>query len=276
MMKTAVIISLKDLAGVTIKESLIEQGFKKTENTFDGNPVYEMESAKLYTLNEDTVYSENIDKKIEADIMIFATRHQSESGKPVLSFHTPGNWNKAGFGGKERTLCISPARHLKLAMEKLAEYTKDTGYEVSCEQTHHGPYTEIPTMFIEIGSSEEQWKDKDAAGIIAKTIIDLIRIGENAYANNDSAVFFGGGHYNPGANRIMQETGYLIGHVCAKYNFEDLTEDIVKQAFEKQLPKPTLAILDWKGLGQGKQHLLSILENLNIRYIRSKEATRKD
>ncbi len=59
-MKFKVIISKKDIAGQNIKEELIKNGF-----------------LNIYETNEDSIYSDkdkNINK-IEADFLIFATRH---------------------------------------------------------------------------------------------------------------------------------------------------------------------------------------------------------
>ena len=38
-------------------------------------------------------------------------------------------------------------------------------YSVTLEVTHHGPLIEIPCCFIELGSQEKQWNDKEAAKI---------------------------------------------------------------------------------------------------------------
>ncbi|KAL0364431.1 UNVERIFIED_CONTAM: D-aminoacyl-tRNA deacylase [Sesamum angustifolium] len=40
-------------------------------------------------------------------------------------------------------------------------------FEITLEATHHGPETHSPTMFVEIGSTEEYWKRQDAAQAIA-------------------------------------------------------------------------------------------------------------
>ena len=40
-------------------------------------------------------------------------------------------------------------------------------YEVSYEVTHHGPSLDVPAMFVELGSSENQWSDSKAAEAVA-------------------------------------------------------------------------------------------------------------
>ena len=40
-------------------------------------------------------------------------------------------------------------------------------FEVTLETTHHGPLLDTPTLFIEIGSTEEHWGRTDAAEVWA-------------------------------------------------------------------------------------------------------------
>lgn len=278
-MRYAIITSEKDIASMNIRKCLLSMPeiFRETEEEFDSNKVYYYAkgNAKLYTIKCDSVNAEELDKKIVCDMLIFATKHKSDSGRRVLSVHAPGNWNKAMLGGKEKALCIAPAQHLKYAMKKLEEYSKESSYEVSCEQTHHGPYLDVPTMFIEIGSGKEQWEDSETAMMIANTIIDLTMMNPERYDKEKSAVFFGGIHYNAGANKVFLRTGYMVGHICAKYNFDDITCEVVEEAFEKQVPKAKTAIVDWKGMGKNKGKVMDMLEKIKkekgIKIIKLKE-----
>ncbi|MBU0615902.1 MAG: hypothetical protein KJ601_07455, partial [Nanoarchaeota archaeon] len=60
-----------------------------------------------------------------------------------------------------------------------------------------------------------------------------------------------------------------IGHICPKYILPSLTKDMIEQAINKTLPKPSFAVLDWKGLGKDKSRLIEILKELNIEIKRS-------
>lgn len=141
-MKTAIIVSKVDPAGMNIA------GFLEKEN---------LDNAKLYFVEKESIFNENIDKEIEADLFIFATKHQSAKGVHSLSCHSLGNWDKAEAGGKERTLCIAPAVLLKEAFVELSKAGKEMHNEITLEVTHHGPYMEKPCMFIEIGSDKDNW-----------------------------------------------------------------------------------------------------------------------
>ncbi len=244
----AIITSKQDLAGINIAEELKKENLEKF-------------NAKHYEVDEKPVYAEDIDKKIEADLFIFATKHESKSGIPSLSAHSPGNWNKAGLGGKDNELCICPASYLKEALIFL-EKNNTINFDVVQECTHHGPYIEKPCFFIEIGSTEEQWKNKEAAKIITKTILHLL---ENPPKEYETAVGLGGLHTTPNFKKIIINSNIAISHVCPKYNLENLNEDNLKQAIERTVPKASLIILDWKGLKQYKEKVKQLVENYEVK-----------
>lgn len=270
-MNTAIIVSKKDIAGMNIKGKLLELfSFKESEEKYDNNPIFQLDDpkinnaeVKLYTLNKDTVNAEDIDKEIGADIFIFATRHSAKVGVKTLCLHTPGNWGKAELGGKEKKLCNPLPSLLKEGLKILEGYNND--YEKTLEATHHGPYLEKPCMFIEIGSSEEEWRDENAAEIIAKTIIKLVKTKIKEY---QVALGLGGTHYAANFNKVILRTDYSIGHICPKYNLENLDEDTLNEAMRK--PKVEIVLLDWKGMGQNKDRIIKLLKKLDIKYERIK------
>ena len=85
----------------------------------------------------------------------------------------------------------------------------------------------------------------------------------------ESTFVIGGSHYNHIANKAMLNTNLAVGHICAKYNLENLDGGLIKEAMEKIIPKPKFVLLDWKGLGKEKQRILEMLEKNNIEYRRS-------
>ncbi|MBW3022712.1 D-tyrosyl-tRNA(Tyr) deacylase [Candidatus Woesearchaeota archaeon] len=266
-MKIAIVVSEQDPAGINIKEELLRLfQFEMLNEKFEDSIVYEFnKNARLYTTKSDSIFCEDIDKEINADMFIFATKHKSQAGIPSLSVHAPGNWGEAEMGGKNNSLCISPADYIKEALIHLEQYN-ELGYDVVQECTHHGPYLEKPVMFIEIGSSEEQWTNKQAAQIIAKTIIALISTSPIIYR---TAVGIGGLHTTPNFKKIVLRSDIAVGHVCPKYHLQDLTEEMVKKAVEKTEPAAELIILDWKGLGEHKERIVKILEDLKLNFTRT-------
>ncbi|MBL7055259.1 D-tyrosyl-tRNA(Tyr) deacylase [Candidatus Woesearchaeota archaeon] len=270
-MRIAIVVSKQDISGMNIKDSLLELfDFKKINGIFNDNSVYETivngGIIRLYTLNENTIYANGLDNEIAAELFVFATRHSAKSGIKTLCIHTPGNWDKAEFGGFDKKLCIAAPSLIKDAFLILNALAKDSGYECTLEATHHGPFIEKPCFFIEIGSSENEWKDKNAAEIIAKTIIQVFEREKKGYK---AAFGIGGIHYCLNFNKIILRTDIAIGHICPKYALEKLNQEMILQAIEKTQEKVDFVLLDWKGVGKEKQRILELLKKLNLKYHRN-------
>ena len=271
-MNIAIISSAKDSAGVNIRNNLIELfDFEKTDVKSDNNDVFEYnnilnKNVKLYLTNQDLIFAENIDRTISADFFIFASKHRSKENTPSFAVHSIGNWHKADFGGEERKLCMSSAILLKNLFVELNANGKETNYELTLEATHHGPYVGKPAVFVEIGSTENEWNGKLNGEIIAKVIMGGLGNRSNNYK---TAVGIGGPHYCSNFNKIVLRTDIAISHICPKYHLENLNQELIKQAIEKTVEKVDFVVLDWKGLGTEKQRIVDILKNLNLEFKRT-------
>jgi len=264
-MNIAIISSVKDPASVNIKENLINN-FNKLEEQFDNNNIYEFKDnnkIKLYTIDSELIFTDDLDKKIDADLFVFISKHRAQEGRASLTCHAIGNFGKADKGGKEKTLCTSHSIFLKNIFIELNNNVQ-APYEVTLEATHHGPFLEKPVLFVELGSSEKYWGDKNGGNIIAKSLINVFNKDEDDY---ESTFVIGGSHYNHVANKAMLKSNLAVGHICAKYNLENLDESLIKQAMEKCQAK--FVLLDWKGLGKEKARIMDILEKNNIEYHRN-------
>ena len=284
-MNIAIISYSKDKASINIKENLVNNfDFNELDEKFDNNNIFQTtidnNIIKLYTINSEHIYTDGLDRKIDADLFIFISKHSAVEGRPSLTCHPIGNFGKAEKGGREKTLCTAPSFFLKNILNELNKNSDDADYDVTMEATHHGPFLEKPILFVEIGSSEKEWEDQNAGSIIAKSLISTIKNNSN---NNDSinknfneknnnyeSVFvIGGSHYNHVATKAMLKTNFGMGHICAKYNLENLDESLIKQAMKKTIPEARFVLLDWKGLGKEKKGIVDILERSNIEYRRS-------
>ena len=265
-MKIAIIVSKKDPAGMNIRQRLLESyQWEKINN--EKYQLKKNESIKLYIAEKESIFCEDIDKEIEADLFVFATKHQSSSGIHSLCVHSPGNWGKAEFGGKDKKLCTAPARYLRTALFTLKKNASNLNYEIIQEVTHHGPFLEKPCFFIEIGSNLESWKNKKAAEIISKTIMEVL---EQKDTKKYAIAFgIGGLHHTPILTRVMEKTDIAFGHVCPKYNLHNLDKEMILQAIEKTQENVDFVVLDWKGLGKEKQRILDLLKELNLEVKRS-------
>ena len=143
------------------------------------------------------------------------------------------------------------------------------------EATHHGPLIDTPCVFIEIGSTEIEWKDSRAGFIIAKTIHKAIQeFKENDY--HEIAFAIGGPHYCPNFNKIQLKSNVAISHVIPKYKLP-LTDEMVKEAVKKTEEEVDFALIDWKGVGNAEERdkMLGILDKNYIRYKRTSEVNKE-
>ncbi len=239
MYKNYLIIASKlDKAGINISTNLSQFG------NFD-----------FYLVDGDITKTENLnlEKINNYDFIIFASKHQSEKGGKTLSIHAPGNWGKAQFGGKDFEVCKTSALFQKQLFEKLKNVKEEfrlDKYELTLEVTHHGPSINKPCVFVEIGPTETEWKDRKAGFVVAKAISQIIEdFKENPY--NEVAIGIGGPHYCPNFNKIQINSNIAISHIIPQYVFP-LTEEMVQNAIAGTDEDIDLFLVDWKGLGNSE------------------------
>ncbi|MEK6958671.1 MAG: D-aminoacyl-tRNA deacylase [archaeon] len=247
MEKIALIVSKTDIAAQLILEKINEIGF----------PGW----AVLYTFEEDSIHVDA--SKIKESKMVFLSRHASAAGTKSLTVHHIGNYGKALYGGEDKllsgTLPILCANYLR-ALEKKCNSSELSakGFSVCLEVTHHGPLIEKGVLFIEVGGTENEWKNEAAAKVIAETVIEETEKSFTLEQNNTIVVGLGGGHYAPDFTKLILRQPYAFGHICPKYALGELDEDLLKQMIEKSGAKEI--ILDWKGLKENKEKVVKLCE----------------
>ena len=270
--KYLIVASKKDKAGINITTNLSQFRKNPLMSSMSDKPSFD-----FYLIDTDIVDDEGIDQeKINKyDFVIFASKHQSEKGDKSLSVHAPGNPRDAKLGGVPRKMCKTSALFQKQIFKKLnsnvKEHNLDEKYKVTLECTHHGPLVDKPCIFIEIGSSETEWADRQAGFVIAKTIKDIIQeFKENPY--KEIAIGIGGPHYCPNFNKIQSNSNVALSHIIPQYVLP-LDEEMIKQAIDKTEEEVDFALLDWKGLGNAeqRQQVLEILDKLYIQYKKTGE-----
>jgi D-aminoacyl-tRNA deacylase len=272
------ICSIQDIAAQNIKQQLLASyPFNEKEETFDGSPIYQWNNLSIVTIKSDSIYADRLDQRLSADIFIFASRHKSASSKPALLVHTPGNWAIAELGGKPNTLCIANPSAVKIAHNTmLAERNSLELDSWACglEATHHGPWIEeVPVLFVEIGSTERDWRNEVAAKIVARAVI---AVAEKLHMSSPAFIGFGGPHYCPAFTRLSTETEFAAAHLMPKYHLNRVSESIVRYAIERTTGSIDLAALDWKGMkGPQREQLVEILDELNIRFQRVRDLLRE-
>jgi D-aminoacyl-tRNA deacylase len=266
--KTMILIvsSRKDIASLNIaREILTSTSFEET-NSFQGNPAYEAnlnrKMVKLITLNEESVKAQDLTNFFQdLELIVFISRHSSESGTPTLSVHTPGNLSSAELGGVPRKVSISPANAMRSALRVMADLKRkmQLDYEVSYECTHHGPSLDVPSMFVELGSSAVQWNDLKAARAVGQATIEAISGFDTRKAN--AVLGIGGPHYNAKFTRMALNSDLAFGHMIPKYALGTIDFEMIKQCAEQTLEKVERAILDWKVIRS--EHKTTLVKMLN-------------
>ena len=258
----AIIVSTVDTVGLNVKQRLLENfDFKETEKEFDGNVIYSSEEFELITIEKLQIFADYVNE-IDAEVLIFASRHSSEKGTPSLTAHCIGNWGpKAEMGGKPRTLVPAVPSLMKNYLQGLQKQKeeKKLEYDIVAEVTHHGAFLTKPSIYIEIGSSEKQWKDENAALALAETIMQNTEFGDYK-----TAIGIGGPHYQLEFTKLMLKTDYAIGHICPKYAVEFFDAEMLNKSISSSMEPVQEIVLDYKGLGTEKQRIKEIVESQDL------------
>ena len=236
-----IVVSRADEASVNIGDQLLDLAdWTSVEEDVgldekDGDQVHRTEGFELRTFEDLHLHLEDVAAAFEDPaFVVFVSRHAGDTG-PLLTAHFTGNFGVAEYGGRDYELARAcPNAHARI-VEALSEHAPD-GYEVGIECTHHGPSrVGAPSMFVEVGSDAEQWRDPGAARAVAKAVLDLRNVEPTA---DRTLVGFGGGHYAPRFCRIVRETTWRVGHIGADWGLatiENLVNrsDVIQQAFER-------------------------------------------
>jgi len=203
---------------------------------------------KLVLIDIDLVNACFIEKRFpEAELVIFASKHSSENKVPCLTVHSDGNWGRAVLGGKDYTISFAPALYIKqalLELFRLKNELKLEKYQVSLEVTHHGPNLQVPSLWVEVGSSMEEWNDLKACEAVCEAILSLNRL---KLKNETVVVGFGGPHYAPGFTKLVLTKNYAVGHIIPKYVLDSVPERLIEEAYLKTVPEPDFGVIDWDG-----------------------------
>ncbi len=219
------------------------------------------------------IYADYVDREygVEADLIIFLSRHVAKSNIPAITCHPPGNPNdKNLFGGQPRSLPYTQpcfiGEFLRLAAQNVADANLD--YEVTLEVTHHGP-TELnsPVVFVEIGPTPKQWHDVDGAVVVGKSVVAALSSLEKSEGCL-SAVGLGGPHYAPIFTSMTLEENYNFGHIISKHILQECDIDIIEEAIRKS-GDVDIAVVNWKGLKGGvRQCVYNYLMSKGLRVIK--------
>lgn len=248
--------------------------FEETSEIFRTNKVFfkhlGCKDLKLVIINEETIFGQYLPNYFQTELIIFVSRHQSKRNIPTLSVHTPGNLAEAELGGLPRKVSISPANSMRNALLEMTvqkEKLKLNAFSVSYECTHHGPSLDIPTMFVEIGSSVTEWKNLKAAEAVAYAAISSIVKESTAPA----VLGIGGNHVNQVFTEISLKHEIAFGHIIPNYALQNVDSNILMQCIEKTFETVKTTILDWDRIsGKDRRRIIEILKD-NLQVKRTKD-----
>lgn len=243
------VASEADEASVSQRAALLSLGPWEAATPFEGRPAYRHGGTLLVSIAEPHLYRDHLDRDLAAalgeppDLVVYLSKHRSESRTPSLTVHPIGNPKGADFGGQPGTLVPAAPQWMTAALRRLREEARGLPYEVTFEATHHGPYLETPTFYIEQGSTEKEWGDTQASAAIARTLWDL------APVDAPVAIGLGGGHYVPRHSDVAVARRIAFGHLLPTHTLEGLPDAVLDQAVDRS-PGARLAYLHRKSLGK--------------------------
>ena len=219
------------------------------ERPFEGTPTHRVGDMVLVSIREDHLYRDHLDRDLTdffgapPEAMVYLSKHRSESRIPSLTVHPVGNPGKAEFGGHPQSLVPSSPLWMTAALRRLRTEASGLSYQVTFEATHHGPYLETPTFYIEQGSTEREWADPEASKAIARTLLGIEPL------DVPVAVGIGGGHYAPRHTDLVMARRIAFGHLIPSLVMEGLPDEVLEQAVQRT-PGASLAYLHRKSLGK--------------------------
>ena len=161
----------------------------------------------FHEVRERLIAQDNLDQSLDADLILFLSRHSSINPVPVLTVHVTGNTGPARLGGRPSSLAQAAPSWMHAILCRLADHAPP-GYRVCYEVTHHGPTElDIPSLFVEIGSTEREWTDPCAGEAVARSILSA------EPRSNISLVGIGGTHYARRETEIAISSRAAFGHI---------------------------------------------------------------
>jgi len=214
--------------------------------------------ADMIAVRTPLIEAEYLDR-INADVLVFLSRHSSEKGVPSFTVHATGNWSgEAKLGGKPGELSVAAPLYMRAVLYALSTTNNDAAMTVTYEATHHGPLLNTPSLFVEI---EKNSYTKERAETVANAVVAAMRNIESMQV----AIGIGGMHYSQKFTALALSGKYAFGHIMSKY-YIDNTDMLIKAA-ERSEPKATKAVIEWKSINSIKRtNVLDALEKAGIQY----------
>lgn len=220
-------------------------------------------SVESINLEDHPIYHNFPERDIKAEkneLIIVPSQHRSEKNVKSLTVHAAGNFDSNDLGGFKYKMAPYDARVAKSILMNIKKYGTGLGYEITYEATHHGPFSENPIVFVEIGSTEKEYGDKEVGYIVARSIHEAFDEESEIYCG------IGGLHYSEKFTRIALEEGISMGHIASKYRISSINSDVLKEMIDKT-PETKGFLMEEKSFNSAQKSLLrKMLEELSLFY----------
>ena len=222
-------------------------------------------NVQLYVAPGSLLTLEDLDKAYpDTSSFIFLSKHKSDSQIPTLTCHCTGNFSDNPYGGNPRELGISfPSLQKGYLKAMTVARHRVPEYDIIIEATHHGPTSlKKPVLFVELGSSEKQWGDSNAAAVMCDTLLGILDDGIERCKKVGIAL--GGTHYPSKFNKLLLESEFGLAAVASKHNLEAIDEQMMDQMIAKSVEKVTHIVVDSKGLGSQRDRIIKMAEKTGL------------
>lgn len=290
------VVSRPDSASLNIARAVGDRSaWEPTEARLDGHTVERLVDAPygdpdatpvyMATIDDWHIRREGLGEDIAAalgmplEAILVLSRHRAASGKESFTAHPVGNPTTADAGGRPGVPTPTHPHLLSAAFRALRTANDDAPvpHEVTLEATHHGPWTRVPVVFIEIGSDDRHWDVPAAGDVVGEAALRAVL--EAPTEGPRTILGVGGGHYAPRFNALLAETGVSVGHMLASYHWSDhstvapeVVDAFIRASGAPGRARPDGVYVDRKSLPSAhRRAVLDLLDDLGLPRVRTKD-----
>lgn len=253
----------RETASSNIASALIHTlGFKKARD-FHGMSCHTRTDMMIIEIDGRLVDADFLNGMVEGT-SIFLSRHTSSKNIPAFTVHTTGNWtDDTSLGGRPSMLSISSPSKMLDVLKSISK-KNNTHIQVTYEATHHGPFMETPSFFVELGGNDDIISSVDHAKMLAEAVADSL---DNIAEYEKVAVGLGSTHYPEKFTKLALEGKYAFSHIMSKHYISQI--NMLEAALERSDRKVEIAVIEWKGIkAADREDILRELDRLGMEYAR--------
>jgi D-aminoacyl-tRNA deacylase len=265
------VYSSEDAVSIGVADELKSMLGMEHDMEIDGNMHFRQgEGIEMLEVGTSLVEADYVERLVNADFIVFLSKHRSAKGIPAFTVHSEGNWGDAAeLGGRPNELGMAAPLQMARFLGALRDAAAEAGSDVPVvyEATHHGPLLKTPSFFAELGGNDEAMGSTALRSVLADAAERFVHDKGGPKPNGKIAIYIGGMHYARRATELAMGKGYAFAHIMPKY-YVDRT-GMLAQAASRSDGKPEIALIEWKSINADKRNkVTSKLEELGLDYER--------